>query len=114
MATVSKQVWVIMDKAHRVIACGVPRHRHLMFVENALGDRPITYGTEGKARSGYKVSGFYLDETGQYMTDTYGKVREFRQWNSDEVIRRKTFDQRQDSEAAFEPVLITLTIDVPD
>lgn len=104
---VEKQVWVIMDKAHRVIACGVPRHRHLKFVEEALDSRLLTYDTENKARSGYKVSQFYLEDTREYMTETYGRDYDYGNGN-----KGRSLYQREQAEEIYEAVLVTITLDV--
>lgn len=102
---ISKEVWVIMDKGHRVIGCGIPRNRRLSFIENAFDQRVLTYTTEGRAKAGFKGSQFFLDETDDYMTATYGTECPWRpgsQW----------IDQDGRAEEIYEAVKVRITMEV--
>lgn len=58
------QKWIIMDKAREVIAVGTPRNRYLVGVNDGNPKRIMTYTTEAKAKSAFKVSGFFVDVRG--------------------------------------------------
>lgn len=113
---VSKEVWVIMDKSRKVIACGVPRNRSLRFVDEALNTRILTYQSEKKAIAGFTLSGFY-DETydeaslvdgvkdywGTYLKRNYGQKK----FEGDRV-----YCSLPDSSEYLEAVKATITIEV--
>ena len=77
-----------MDKAKRAIACGSPRDRRMVLVENLDTGRILTYNSEKKATSVFTVSGFWdetyeklgknrydhEDEEPTYLNKTYGKL----------------------------------------
>lgn len=56
---VEQEVWVIMDKERKMIACGVPRNRQIRKIEDAMKTRILTYQSEKKAINGFTLSGFY-------------------------------------------------------
>lgn len=92
---VVQEVWVIMDKKKKAIACGVPRNREMKMFEDC-NSRILTYQSEAKARAGFKVSGFY-DRTRKagegyqdqsYLDKTYGKPVVFvSSWDNKERTR---------------------------
>lgn len=55
--------WAIMSKDRKFIAAGATRNRSLISVEElkagTIKKRILLYGTEGKARTGFKNVGFY-------------------------------------------------------
>lgn len=76
-----QNVWVIMDKNRKAIACGVPRNREMKMFENC-NSRILTYQSEKKAIAGFTTSGFYdltsstgswTDDGATYLDKTYGK-----------------------------------------
>jgi len=68
-----KNVWVIMDKNHKVLGMGSPRRRELKFIDSTKGTNKIlTYRSRKMAESAFKVSGFYTWDCREYMTKTYG------------------------------------------
>lgn len=81
-----QNVWVIMDKHKKAIACGVPRNREMKMFEDC-NSRILTYQSEKKAIAGFTSSGFYdrtkREDTGDehwgrsYLDETYGEPVEF-------------------------------------
>ena len=67
-------LWVIMDKNKKAIACGSPRNRSMRMVES-LKDSPmriLMYGTEKRALAAFSGGLGFYDETGDYLRKTYG------------------------------------------
>lgn len=62
-----QDVWVIMDKNRKAIACGVPRNREMKMFEDC-NSRILTYQSEKKAIAGFTSSGFY-DRTAKQLDD---------------------------------------------
>lgn len=108
---ITREVWVIMDKGHKVIACGTTRNRHVQMIDDDWSMRLITYNTEGKARAGYRVSQFYLGNARQYMEDTYGEDRESSYGNGEKRTWRYV-DQVSHCDDIYEPVKATITLEI--
>lgn len=48
-----------MSKDRKLIAKGVPRNRYICHIDENDKKRFLTYGSEGKARSGFEGNGFF-------------------------------------------------------
>lgn len=67
-------LWVIMDKNKKAIACGSPRNRSMRLVES-LEDHPmrvLMYGTKARALNACSGGLGFYDETDGYLSKTYG------------------------------------------
>lgn len=74
MSTNNLEMWVIMDKGKKAIACGSPRNRSMRMVES-LKDNPmriLMYGTEKRALAAFSGGLGFYDETDGYLASTYG------------------------------------------
>ena len=67
-------LWVIMDKHKKAIACGSPRNRSLRTVESLKNNpmRILMYGTEKRALAAFSGGLGFYDETDGYLVSTYG------------------------------------------
>lgn len=65
--------WILVDKARKVIARGIPRNRKLVFVDGPSKARILTYRSKATAISGGLSAGFYSWEVDEYMAEQYGK-----------------------------------------
>ena len=67
-----KTVWLIMSRDRKVIAKGTPRNRYLVPVDDESDTkRLLTYSSEGRAKAGFKSSGFYTHQLPQELRDNY-------------------------------------------
>jgi hypothetical protein len=65
-------LWVIMDKEKKAIACGSPRNRQMIMLSDLGNIRILTYGSQKRTESAYRDCGFY-DETKGYLKEKYGE-----------------------------------------
>lgn len=109
----TKKVWVIMDKGHKVIATGVPRSRQLDLVDTWDGHRLLTYKSQKKAESAFKVSQFYLRDTEQYMHEAYKHLltKHEYEWHGEQQVRFY-LSQNEHYAEIYEAVEVTITIDI--
>lgn len=70
------EVWVLMDKTRKIIAKGVPRDRHLIFLDDPKDSkRIITYTSQKRAEA--VASGFYIKENVRpHLREIYGETRQ--------------------------------------
>lgn len=95
------ELWVIMDKSKKAIACGSPRNRSMRLLSEIEKNtsRILLYGTEGRARAGFSGGMGFFDET--YNT---GK-------NPHPTYLRKTYGDFKDYEEICIPVRVRMVID---
>lgn len=76
------ELWVIMDKDKKAIACGSPRNRSMRTVES-LKDNPmriLMYGTEKRAMAAFSGGLGFYDETDGYLAKTYPGMYPGQKW----------------------------------
>lgn len=72
MQIVKENVWVIMDKTHKIIAKGTPRNRELCHIDEGDKKRFLTYSSEQNAQAGYESNGFYASrKANEYFTSIH-------------------------------------------
>lgn len=108
---IQRQVWVIMDKGHKAIACGTARNRHIQMIDGNWSMRLITYVSKGKAEAGFKVSQFYLGNARDYMTETYGEDWE-RVERDGSITKGRTVNQYEKYNEIYEAVPATITLEI--
>lgn len=79
-----------MSKDRKYIACGVPRNRSLIPVEESFDQRLLHYQTKKKAELGYRMSGFY------------GQI---------DILKEAGFDWSDDLSNILEPVQAKITVE---
>lgn len=104
-----------MDKGHKAIACGVPRNRHLSFIDTWDGQRLLTYSSQKKAEHGFKASQFYLNDAEEYMMKEYAHlVDEYKGEYQGKPYTRHYLSQNEHCLELYEAVQIDITMETQD